>query len=67
MRWAIVRALATAGPVVVEVAVDANEPPMPAKIKLEQATHFAESLAKGTKEWQKIAKTVAEDKVRELV
>ena len=64
---AIDRALATAGPVVVEVAVDANEPPMPAKVKLEQATHFAESLAKGTKDWQKIAKTVAEDKIRELV
>jgi len=61
------RALATAGPVIVEVTVDANEPPMPAKIKFEQAVHFAESLAKGTKDWQKIAKTIAGDKIRELV
>ena len=50
-----------------EVTVDANEPPMPAKIKFEQAVHFAESLAKGTKDWQKIAKTIAGDKIRELV
>lgn len=61
------QALATAGPVIVEVAVDANEPPLPAKIKLEQAVHFAESLARGTKDWQRIAKRVAEDKIRELI
>jgi thiamine pyrophosphate-dependent acetolactate synthase large subunit-like protein len=61
------QALATPGPVVIEAVVDANEPPLPARIKPEQALHFAESLAKGTKDWQKIVKTVAEDKVRELV
>jgi pyruvate dehydrogenase (quinone)/pyruvate oxidase len=61
------QALATNGPVIVEVAVDANEPPLPAKIKLEQAMHFAESLARGTKDWQRIAKRVAEDKIRELI
>jgi len=61
------QALATPGPVIIEALVDANEPPLPAKIKPEQALHFAESLAKGTKDWQKIVKTVAEDKVRELV
>lgn len=60
-------ALATPGPVLVEAIVDANEPPLPAKIKASQAAHFAESLAKGTKDWEKIAKTVAKDRVRELV
>ena len=47
--------------------VDANEPPLPAKVKPTQAVHFAESLAKGTKDWQKIAATVAKDRIRELV
>ena len=60
-------ALATPGPVLVEAIVDANEPPMPAKIKTAQAIHFAESMAQGTKDWQKIAATIAKDKVREMV
>lgn len=60
-------ALATPGPVLVECYVDENEPPMPAKIKPKQAAHFAESLARGTKDWKKIAETVAKDRVRELV
>jgi pyruvate dehydrogenase (quinone)/pyruvate oxidase len=60
-------ALATPGPVLVEAIVDANEPPLPAKIKATQAVHFAESLSRGTKDWQKIAATVAKDKIRELV
>ncbi len=60
-------ALNMAGPVLLECVVDANEPPMPAKIKPVQAVHFAESMAKGTKDWQKIAATVAKDRVRELV
>jgi pyruvate dehydrogenase (quinone) len=60
-------ALAAAGPVMVECFIDPNEPPLPAKIKPEQAVHFAESLAKGTKDWQKIAEVVAKDKIKELV
>ena len=61
------QALATPGPVLVEAVVDENEPPMPAKIKPQQALHFAESMAKGTKDWQKIATTIAKDRIRELV
>ena len=61
------QALATPGPVLVEAIVDANEPPLPARVKPAQAVHFAESLAKGTKDWEKIAATVAKQKVRELV
>ena len=60
-------ALNTPGPVMVECFIDPNEPPLPAKIKPEQAWHFAESMAKGTKDWKKIAEVVAEDKVKELV
>jgi pyruvate dehydrogenase (quinone)/pyruvate oxidase len=61
------QALATPGPVLVEAVVDENEPPMPAKIKPQQALHFAESMARGTKDWQKIAATIAKDRIRELV
>ncbi len=60
-------ALAIQGPALIEAVVDPNEPPMPAKIKPEQALHFSESLAKGTKDWQKIASTIAKDRIREMV
>jgi pyruvate dehydrogenase (quinone) len=60
-------ALDTPGPVVIEATVDQHEPPMPPKIKAEQALHFAESLARGTPHRGKIALTVASDTVRELV
>lgn len=61
------RALSQPGPVLVECVVDPNEPPMPASIKPVQAINFAKSLASGTKDWQKIAATVAKDRVRQLV
>ncbi len=61
------QALNTDGPVVVEAIVDANEPPLPAKATVEQAAHFAEALARGTRDAGKIAATVFKDKVRELV
>jgi pyruvate dehydrogenase (quinone)/pyruvate oxidase len=61
------QALATPGPVVVEAVVDPLVPPMPAKITLEQATKFAESLARGEPEGSRIAWTVLSDKVRELI
>ncbi|HEX4164262.1 MAG TPA: thiamine pyrophosphate-dependent enzyme [Bryobacteraceae bacterium] len=63
----IENALGMDGPVLIECVVDQNEPPMPAKVKATQAVHFAESLAKGTKDWQKIATTIAKDRVREVV
>jgi pyruvate dehydrogenase (quinone)/pyruvate oxidase len=61
------QALATPGPVVVEAIVDPMVPPMPAKVTLEQAKHFAESLARGEPNRAKIAWTVLSDRVRELV
>jgi pyruvate dehydrogenase (quinone) len=60
-------ALNTPGPVVIEAIVDPHEPPMPPKVKVEQALHLAQSLARGTPHRGKIALTVASDTVRELV
>ncbi len=61
------QALATAGPVLIEAVVDPNTPPMPPKIKVQQALHMAESLARGTKDAGVIMKDIAGAKIRELV
>lgn len=61
------KALNTPGPVVIEACVDQNEPPLPAKVKPEQAVHLAEALARGTNGAGKIIETVFKNKVRELV
>lgn len=61
------KALKTPGPVVVEAVVDPNEPPMPAHIKPQQATHFAKALASGQEGALDIIKTVAKDRIRELI
>jgi pyruvate dehydrogenase (quinone) len=61
------QALATPGPVVVDALVDPFVPPMPPKITFDQATKFAESLARGEPSRAKIAWTVISDKVRELI
>jgi pyruvate dehydrogenase (quinone) len=60
-------ALAVRGPVLIEAVVDPFEPPMPPSVTVEQAAHFAKSLAKGEPNRKKIALTVAEDKIREMV
>jgi pyruvate dehydrogenase (quinone) len=61
------QALRTAGPVVVQALVDPYEPPMPPKVTVDQATKFAKALLRGEPNREKIALTVASDKVRELV
>jgi pyruvate dehydrogenase (quinone)/pyruvate oxidase len=60
-------ALKTSGPVIVEAIVDPYVPPVPAKITLEQATKFAQSLARGEPNRSKVAWTVLSEKVRELI
>ena len=55
------------GPAILEAVVDPFEPPMPAKVKAEQALHFAESLARGEPNRNKIALTTIADQVRELI
>lgn len=59
--------LAAPGPALLEGVVDPFEPPMPAKVKAEQALHFAESLARGEPNRKKIALTTISDQVRELI
>jgi pyruvate dehydrogenase (quinone) len=61
------KALQTPGPVVVEAVVDPNEPPMPAHIKPHQATQFAKAMASGQPGAADIIKTVAKDRIRELI
>ena len=55
------------GPAVLQATVDPFEPPMPAKVKAEQALHFAESLARGEPNRKKIVLTTIADRVRELI
>jgi pyruvate dehydrogenase (quinone)/pyruvate oxidase len=60
-------AFATSGPCLVEAVVDPHTPPMPPKVKAEDALHFAEALAKGTPHAGRVALTVASDTIRELI
>ncbi len=64
---AIEQVLNAPGPAVLEALVDVNEPPMPPKITTDQALHFAEGIARGTKDAKGIISTIVKDKVRELV
>jgi pyruvate dehydrogenase (quinone)/pyruvate oxidase len=52
---------------VVQGVVDPFEPPMPAKVTLDQAAKFAKSLLRGEPNGQKIALTILGDRIRELV
>ena len=61
------QALAMKEPVLIEAVVDQFEPPMPPEIEAKQALKFAESLARGQPNRMKIATTILEDKVKELV
>ena len=60
-------ALRMPGPVLIEAVVDPFEPPMPPKIKPQQALHLAESLAKGEPNRKEIALTLIADKVKEMI
>ncbi|MGZ3698184.1 MAG: thiamine pyrophosphate-dependent enzyme [Bdellovibrionota bacterium] len=63
----LAQALNTPGPVLVEAFIDPFEPPMPGKIKPDQALKFAESLARGEPNRGQIAWTVTKDKLREMI
>jgi len=60
------KAMSLKKPCVVEVLVDPFEPPMPPKVTMEQAMHFAEALAKGQPDRGRIALTLYRDKMAEL-
>jgi pyruvate dehydrogenase (quinone) len=61
------KALSSGKPCLVEVVVDPFEPPMPPKVSVEQAMHFAEALLKGQPSGGKIALTLFRDKLNELI
>lgn len=63
----LAQALAVEGPALVQAVVDPLEPPLPGKVTLEQAAHFAESLIRGEPNRTQIALTALSDKVRELI
>jgi pyruvate dehydrogenase (quinone) len=67
VRSTLEAAFRHAGPALVQAVVDPNEPPLPGKITTDQAWHFAEALARGTKDRWEIIKTVVENKIREVV
>jgi pyruvate dehydrogenase (quinone) len=60
-------ALRHSGPAVIQAVVDPNEPPMPGKINTRQAVKLAEALLRGQKNAAGILRTLAEDKIREVI
>ena len=60
-------ALSHPGPKLVQAVVDPNEPPMPGKVSTQQALHFAKALLRGQKDAGEIIKTIAENKIREVI
>jgi pyruvate dehydrogenase (quinone) len=63
---AIRDALAHDGPALVDVMVNPDEPPMPAKVTYDEAKGFAESFLKGTPRRATIASTLFRDKIERL-
>jgi pyruvate dehydrogenase (quinone) len=60
------QALAYDGPALVDVAVDADEPPMPAKVTYQQAVKFAEAFVRGQPHKAAIATTLLQDRITRL-
>ncbi len=63
---AVREALAHDGPALLDVRVSADEPPMPPKVKYDQAKGFAEAFLKGQPRRASIASTVFRDKLEQL-
>jgi pyruvate dehydrogenase (quinone)/pyruvate oxidase len=59
--------LAAPGPAILQAVVDPLEPPLPAKVTVDQAVHLTESLVRGEPNRGKIALTAVSEKVRELI
>jgi len=54
-------ALAMDGPVLIEALVDANEPPLPAKITSDQAKALGQALARGEEHRARIGLTIGRE------
>jgi pyruvate dehydrogenase (quinone) len=63
---AIHDALAHPGPALVDVMVNPDEPPMPAKVTYDEAKGFAQAFLKGTARRATIASTLFRDKIEQL-
>ncbi|MFC0531693.1 thiamine pyrophosphate-dependent enzyme [Phytohabitans kaempferiae] len=63
---AVREALTHDGPALVDVDVNPNEPPMPGKVKYEQAKHFTEAFLRGQPHKAATVTTVVRDKISEL-
>ena len=63
---AIAEALSYAGPALVDVTVNPDEPPMPPKVQYEQAKGFVKSFLAGQPRKSTIASTLFRDKITEL-
>ena len=63
---AIREALAHPGPALVDCDVNPNEPPMPGKVRYDQAKHFTEAFLRGQPHKVATVATVARDKINEL-
>ncbi len=66
VRPAIERALGHDGPVLVDVNVNPDEPPLPGKVEYEQAKKFAEAFLRGQPRKSTIATTLFRDKIDQL-
>jgi pyruvate dehydrogenase (quinone)/pyruvate oxidase len=66
LEGALERAFAFEGPVIVDVSVNPDEPPMPAKVTHEQAKGFIKSFLSGQPRRATIASTLFRDKISEL-
>ncbi len=63
---AIRDAFAHPGPALVDVVVNADEPPMPPKVSYDEASSFAKAFLKGQPRRASIASTVFRDKLEQL-
>jgi pyruvate dehydrogenase (quinone)/pyruvate oxidase len=63
---AISQALSSAGPAIVDVTVNPDEPPMPGKVSRDQAKGFLEAFLHGQPRKATIASTLFRDKITQL-
>ncbi|MEU7834463.1 thiamine pyrophosphate-binding protein [Nonomuraea sp. NPDC049129] len=63
---AVQEALAYDGPALVDVEVNPNEPPLPAKVSYDQAKSFAQAFIKGQPHRAAIATTLFKDRIQRL-
>ncbi len=67
LQGAVEALLAHPGPGIVDCHVNPNEPPMPGKVKYEQAKHFTEAFLRGQPHKAATVATVARDKINQLL